>query len=93
MIHVLIERELADGMISTYEQLLKNALRRTFVANGFMSGEAFVDIDNPHKRVLWCKWRNLEDWQRWLHSEERRDFTRLMRPILKYDEKITVLEL
>lgn len=92
MIHVLIERELAEGMISTYEQLLKGALRRTFVVGGFMSGEAFADVDNKHKRILWCKWRSLEDWQRWYHSDERRELVSQMRPMLNRDEKITVLD-
>ncbi|WP_096087596.1 antibiotic biosynthesis monooxygenase family protein [Agaribacterium haliotis] len=92
MIHVLIERELADGMVSTYEQLLKGALRRSFVVSGFIAGEAYSDIDNPHKRILWCKWRSLEDWQRWFHSEERDSLLRQMRPMLIGNEKITVLE-
>ncbi len=92
MIHVLIERQIAEGMLSTYNQLLKTALQRTFVAHGFISGESFHDMNNPNHRYLWCKWRSLQDWQRWYHSKERGELLNAMTPILAQDEQITIME-
>lgn len=92
MIHVLIERQIAEGMISTYEQHLNSALQRSFIMHGFISGEAFRDQEDAHRRFLWTKWRSVQDWSRWHHSQVRRDLMTAMAPILVRDEKITILE-
>lgn len=92
MIHVLIERQIAEGMLSTYEQLLKTALQRTFVVHGFISGESFHDATDENHRFLLCKWRTAQDWQRWYSSTERKSLISTMTPILSTEEKITVLE-
>lgn len=91
MIHVVIERQVAEGMVSTYEQLLRTALQRSFVAHGFVSGEAFQDLNDPHRRILICKWRSEQDWQRWSHSEDRMELMNAMRPILATEEKVILL--
>lgn len=91
MVHVLIERRIADGMLSTYEELARKALHRTYIAPGFISGEAFVDAQEPHHRFLLCKWRSEEDWQRWSFSDERLEFTGQIAPILEEPERVTVL--
>lgn len=91
MIHVVIERQVAEGMLSTYEQLLKTALQRTFIVHGFISGEAFHDTEDENHRVLICKWRSEKDWHRWSQSEERKNLLSAMAPILAKDEKVTVL--
>lgn len=92
MIHVLIERQIAEGMLSTYEQLLKTALQRTFVVHGFISGEAYHDVDNENIRFLMCKWRSKQDWNRWSQSQERIDLQAAMRPILALEERISILK-
>jgi quinol monooxygenase YgiN len=92
MVHVLIEREIARGMVTTYEALLREALQQTYVAEGFISGETFSDILDEHHRFVLCKWRSIQDWNRWLHGDGRGQFMAKVRPILNSDEKISVLE-
>ena len=92
MIHVVIERQVAEGMLSTYEQLLKTALQRTFVVHGFISGETFEDIKDENHRILVCKWRSERDWQRWFRSEERKSLISAMMPVLAMEEKVTLLK-
>lgn len=92
MIHVIIERQIAEGMLSTYEKLLKTALQRSFTMHGFISGEAFNDLNDEHHRVLICKWRSEQDWNRWFRSDERRTLLNAMLPILDREEKVTVLK-
>lgn len=92
MVHVLIEREIARGMVSTYETLLREALQQTYTAEGFISGECFSDILDEHHRFVLCKWRTIQDWNRWQHGENRNQFLAKIRPILNTDEKISVLE-
>ena len=92
MIHVLIERQVAEGMSSNYEQVLKTALQQSYVTHGFISGESYSDLDKPNNRYLLCKWRSLQDWQRWARSDERQSLMRLMKPLLTGEEKVTVLQ-
>lgn len=92
MVHVLIEREIAKGMVSTYEQQLRNALQQSYVVHGFISGEAFTDIKDEHHRFLLCKWRSIQDWNRWCHSDERAALMNTIRPILVREETVSVLE-
>ncbi len=92
MIHILIERQIADGMLSTYEENSRKALQYTYIVPGFIAGEAFTDTHDTHHRLLLCKWRSLEDWQKWYASEDRQNLMNLIAPILLQPEKITLLQ-
>lgn len=92
MVHVLIERCIADGMTSTYEELARKAMHRTYIAPGFISGETFFDAHAPNRRFLLCKWRSERDWQAWSISEQRTEFTNQIAPILEEPERVTVLK-
>ena len=91
MIHVLIERHIAEGMISTYEVNSREALRHTYSVPGFIAGEALTDFHDDHHQLLFCKWRSLDDWQNWYNSDERHQLMNLIAPILQQPEKITLL--
>lgn len=92
MIHVLIERQVANGMISTYEELARKALQQTYMVHGFISGEAFANTDDIHNRFLFCKWRSKNDWNRWIQSPERELLMNTIGPVLEGPEKITLLK-
>ena len=92
MIHVLIERQIDEGMLSTYEENSRAILHRSFNAEGFISGEAFSDVNDPLHCFLLCKWHSLKDWQNWAASEERAELMNLIAPILTEPEKVTILE-
>ncbi len=38
---------------------------------GYISGETFFNLDNPEDCLVVSRWEAREDWERWLHSEER----------------------
>lgn len=92
MIHVLIERHIAESMLSTYEENSKQVLQKTYMVPGFISGESFIDTQEPNHRYLLCKWRSIQDWYRWAQSEERKDLHTLINPILTQPEIVTILE-
>lgn len=92
MIHVLIERYIAEDMISTYNELARKALHRTYMAPGFVSGESFTDSHDPHRRFLLCKWRSPQDWYLWEKSDERMDLVSQIIPILMEPERVVVME-
>ena len=91
MIHVLIERYIADDLLSTYDQLARQAMQRTYAAPGFVAGEPFTDSHNPHRRFLLCKWRSTQDWYQWAHSDERLELVSKIAPILVEPERVIIM--
>ncbi len=92
MIHVMIERHIGEGMVSTYDELSRKALQRTYIVHGFISAEAFVNNNDVHHRFLLCKWRTQQDWNRWAQSPERMELMSRIAPILSTPEKVILLE-
>ena len=91
MIHVLIERHIAEDMMSTYDKLARQSLHTSYMKQGFISGETFTDAENPNRCFLLCKWRSQQDWQRWLNSDERLALISQIAPILIEPERINIL--
>lgn len=92
MIYVLIERHIAPDMESTYEQIAKNTLHSAYTAPGFINGETFTDLQHPNTRFVLSKWRSVQDWQTWLHSESRTAMLNEMSLLLVQQETVTLLE-
>ncbi len=92
MIHVLIERHIAEDMESTYEHAAKNTLHQAYQAVGFINGETFCNTQDSKHRYVLSKWRSIQDWKRWLHSDARREMMSEVNLILKAPEKVTILE-
>ncbi len=92
MINVLIERQIAEDMLSTYEETAKKTLHQAYQAIGFINGETFADLQRPNHRYVLSKWRSVQDWQRWYHSEIRREMMNQLSPLLNEPEKIALLE-
>ncbi len=92
MIHVLIERHIADGMETTYEAHAKETLHEAYSAEGFINGETFYNMQHSNHRYVLSKWRSILDWKRWQSSEARQNMMNQLNPILDGAEKITLLE-
>lgn len=91
MIHILIERQIAEDMQSTYEDTARRTLHLAYQATGFINGETFTDLHNANKRYVFSKWRSAQDWHNWYHSKIRQEMMNQLNPILLHSEKITVL--
>lgn len=92
MIHVLIERHIADGMESTYEDAARKTLHTAYSAPGFINGETFYDMQHSNHRYVLSKWRSSQDWMNWYKSDARKDMMNQLNPILEDQETITLLE-
>ena len=91
MIKVVIERHIADGMDSTYEAAIKDTLRTILEAPGYISGANYKDANDDQHRVIITNWVSMDAWQRWKGSHDRQRVIGAIQPILKTQEKITVL--
>ncbi len=93
MIRVLIERNIAPGMENYYDSTIKRVVGQVVAAPGCIGGESLKDTANPGRRIVMSKWENLQHWEAWLASAERREVLREIGPLLEGPEKITLLEL
>ena len=91
MIKVIIEREIAEDMASTYDAAIKNTLRAILEAPGYKSGATYKDVKDDNRRIIITNWSDLESWQTWASSPERANVISAIQPILKQQEKITIL--
>ncbi|MAA63300.1 MAG: antibiotic biosynthesis monooxygenase [Alteromonadaceae bacterium] len=92
MIRVLIDRHIADTLESVYELNSRTLLQHAVATRGFISGETLVDSQDPNHRLTLCNWRSTADWDKWYHSEERKELMNELVPIMDQDEKIIILE-
>ncbi|MFV8783183.1 antibiotic biosynthesis monooxygenase family protein [Microbulbifer sp. SA54] len=93
MIYVLIEREIAKDLESTYEETARGLLNNAYRTAGFVEGHTYTEMGNPLRRFTLSKWRTVQDWQQWYHSNERREQMAQLTPMLTHEEHITILEL
>ncbi len=61
--------EETEKMIS----LLAELNSRSKEQPGRISRETLRSLDNPREYLVRCEWETVEDWDKWLHSKERRD--------------------
>lgn len=92
MIRVIIERHIAESLESAYEERSRYILQSAVAAPGFVSGETLVDANDRNHRITLANWRSAADWDRWYHSNERRQLLSDVQPMMDQDEKITILE-
>lgn len=93
MIRVLIERKIADGLADYYDNTIKRTVSAVVAAPGCISGESLKDRAKPNRRIVMSKWESLEDWERWYHSDARKNVIAEITPMLEERERITMLEL
>ncbi|MCY0964526.1 antibiotic biosynthesis monooxygenase family protein [Parathalassolituus penaei] len=91
MIKVLIDRQIADGMETTYEAAIKETLRAILEAPGYISGASYKDEKDPNHRIIMTNWASVEAWNHWSTSDSRRSVTASIQPILMREERITIL--
>ena len=92
MIRVLIERNIMDGLDDIYEEAVRTTLQQAISAVGFLAGESMKDSNNSHRRLTLSKWRSIQDWSNWYHSQGRTELMYKIEPMLSEPEKITILE-
>ena len=92
MIRVIIERQIAEDMETTYEAQARQALKNAIEIPGFISGESLKDERDPRHRFILSSWRSAADWYRWQGSPERKQMMGRIRPMLENDERIVVLD-
>ena len=72
-IQVIIKRTVHPG--AEARQIIPLLLQLRSLATlqpGYISGETLSDVENPGECIVISKWEAIEDWNRWLHSPQRK---------------------
>ena len=92
MIKVMIERHIIEDLEEPYRQASKQTLRHASKAPGFITGESLQDCHKPNHHYVISLWRSEAYWNKWLHSDVRRESASQLRHFLEEDERFTLLK-
>ena len=82
-VKILIKRRLpvekAKDIVNIFRQLRMLAIEQ----EGYISSETLRSIENPQEFLVISTWRNLEDWERWFNSSQRKELHAKVDPLLE----------
>ncbi len=72
LVKVFINRHVKEGKEMEVFALLKKIRFNAMNQEGYISGETLISADDPHKIMVVSTWQNIENWNTWKESEERK---------------------
>ena len=91
MVRILIERRVRDGAASAYERAQRELRFEALREHGYLTGETWRDLDDPHHYVVVSTWRSRREWDGWATSEARQRVLERLAPLV-LSERITFFE-
>ena len=72
-VRIFIKRNVKKGRTEEAVELLKEVRSQALKQSGYISGETLICIEPPGRNeyLVRSTWHSVEDWNKWLHSEER----------------------
>jgi antibiotic biosynthesis monooxygenase (ABM) superfamily enzyme len=70
-VKIVIKRKVPKDKEKELLPLIKELRIRTTRQAGYISGETLKRIDKPGETVVISTWQKVEDWNRWINSQER----------------------
>jgi len=70
-VKIFIKRKVSANNILELTILLKKLRSLTLSQSGYIYGETLRRVDKDDECLVISTWRSLEDWNAWLHNEQR----------------------
>lgn len=70
-VKIVIKRKVPKDREKECLPLIKELRILTTRQDGYISGETLQRIDKPGETVVVSTWETVEDWNRWVQSQER----------------------
>ncbi|MBU0986746.1 MAG: antibiotic biosynthesis monooxygenase [Proteobacteria bacterium] len=70
-VKVFIKRSVQEHKAEALKPLLKKLRNLAMNQPGYVSGETFKRIDRPGENLVISTWQSMDDWRKWVLSEER----------------------
>ena len=90
MIRVIIERRCRHDKVAEMEGLLVDLRTTAMRRPGYISGETLQSADDPTLWLVVSTWVDIDAWNAWQASTERREIEKKMEPLLVAPEKVSI---
>lgn len=81
-VKVMIKRTVPADKVKELTPLLIQLRTLAMQRSTYISGETLKRIDNPGQYLVISTWQTLDDWRKWVLSEERTDIQRKVDDLL-----------
>jgi len=71
-VKILIKRSIGQKVASVVRPLIVELRAHAMRQPGYISGESLKCIDRPGEYLVISTWQSLDDWNKWLNSQERK---------------------
>ena len=71
-VKILIKRSIGQDVAPAVRPLIVELRAHAMKQHGYISGETLKCIDRPGEYLVISTWQSVEDWNKWLQSQERK---------------------
>ena len=70
-VKILIKRSITQEVAPVVRPLIVELRAHAMKQSGYISGETLKCIDRPGEYLVISTWQSLDEWNKWLESQER----------------------
>ena len=71
-VKILIKRSIGPQVVSVLRPLIVELRAHAMRQPGYISGETLKCVDRPGEYLVISTWESLDDWEKWLTSQDRK---------------------
>jgi heme-degrading monooxygenase HmoA len=71
-VKILIKRSIGQRVAPVVRPLIVELRAHAMKQPGYISGETLKCVDRPGEYLVISTWQSLDDWNKWLKSQERK---------------------
>ena len=71
-VKILIKRSIGQEVAPVVRPLIVELRAHAMRQPGYISGETLKSIDRPGEYLVISTWHSLDEWNKWLNSQERK---------------------
>ena len=71
-VKILIKRSISQEVAPVVRPLIVELRGHAMRQPGYISGETLKCVDRPGEYLVISTWKSLDEWHKWLNSQERR---------------------
>jgi heme-degrading monooxygenase HmoA len=71
-VKILITRSIAQEVAQVVRPLIVELRAHAMQQSGYISGETLKCVDRPGEYLVISTWQSLDDWNKWLKTQERK---------------------
>ncbi len=83
LVKVFMKRRFKEGNIRDVFLLIRKIRSRAMHQKGYISGETFVDHEEPTKTMVVGTWQSIEDWHAWKENPQRNELESQLERLLE----------